>query len=38
MNLNISTSFKDEHKSKGVLRVMYGMGEGSHFMGKGFEV
>lgn len=36
MNVNITTWFKDENNSRDILRVMYGMGEENHFMGKGF--
>ena len=37
-NFNITISCKDENTSKSILRVMYGMYKGSHFMGKGFGV
>lgn len=36
MNFNITTLFKNESNSRGILRVIYVMGEGNHFMGKGF--
>lgn len=36
--INITTAFKDENKLEGILRVMYGIREGSHFLGTGFGV